>query len=479
MMLQYWARKYWKELILFGVIATVYGICTAPGFSWAGIDNDCFNFAFAAMFGKTPHIPGYPVHTFITTATMLLPFGNEGWKMAFFGSTIPSIITCILMFIVVKKQTANKWAPYIATAGLAGCNAFLMQSIIAEVYATASLLLVATYTAFVFGKEKTTAILAGFAMGTHLFVVPGAAMLVFLNVRKRYWAIPVAIAMGLYGYCFAVNSLFLANYIPISTGLWGLFGSAPLDYLPTKLSHTAILLTCGFALALIPAIWHLKSFRNAWILWGLMITPLMFWLTSSTPVSYVFFQMIFPIIAIAAGLGIDKIKFHPAPILAVSIILLLIMPMFYDIGRSLDKDLSAQAFYNKLEEIPEDSIILNLIVVEGDLDCGIDERVSVATLVYSLESGKTLAPIDLGKYVRLDDFGEAYRSQLRDQTGLKTPIFALFTWGNATTVTQTLCWRHAHALVNENPNVEFYYSVIPIEKCMNRDLVRMYPDGQG
>lgn len=475
-LLKYWTRKHWKELLLFGTIATVYGICTAPGFSWVGMDNDCFNFAFAAMFQKTPHIPGYPVHTFITTATMLLPFGNEGWKIAFFGSAIPSIITCILVFIVVRKQTTNKWAPYIATVGLAGCNAFLMQSIIAEVYATASLFLVATYTAFVFDKEKTTAVLAGLTFGTHWLIAPGAAMLVFLSVRKRYWAIPVAIAVGLYSYCFAVNSLFLANYIPISTGLWGLFGSAPLSYLPTKLGHTAVLLTCGFALTLIPAIWHLKSFRNAWILWGMMITPFMFWLTSSTPVSYVFFQMVFPIIAIAAGLGIAKIKLRPEPILAVSALLLLIMPAFFDIGRTLDGDLSAQKAFDDLANIPEGSVVLNLIIVEGNINCGIDERVSVATLVYSLHTGRKLIPIDLGKYVRLDDFGEAYRAQLRNQTGLKTPIFALFVWGDTTQVTQTLTYRHAQALVKENPDVKFYYSIIPVDKCMNRELTRMYAE---
>ena len=475
-MLKILTRKYWKELLLFGVIATVYGVCTAPGYSWVGMDNDCFNFAYAALFQMTPHIPGYPVHTLITTATVQLPFGADGWKLAFFGSAIPSIITCILVFIVVRKQTTNKWAPYIAATSLAGCNVFLMQSIIAEVYATASLFLVATYTAFIFHKEKTTAILAGFAFGTHPFMIPGAALLVFLNVRKRYWAIPVAIGAGLYGYCFAVNSLFTANYIPITVKLWRLFGSAPLWYFPTKLEHTSILLVCGFALALIPAIWYFKNLRRSWIVIGLMIVPVMFWLTRSTPASYVHFQIIFPFIAIAAGLGIEKIKIRPEPILAVSALLLLIMPAFYDIGRNLDEDLSAQAYYNGLSELPDDSVVFNYIVIEGDIDCGIDERCAVAMLVHNMDKGSHLIPIDIGKYVRLDDYGEAYRKALRDEVGLETPIFALLVYGDTSGVVLTLSDNHAHALADKNPDVEFYYNIIPVEKCMNRNLTRMYAE---
>ena len=175
-------RKYWKEILFFGVIGAVYSICTTPAYTWACLDNDLFNFVWAAKFVATPHLPGYPLKTLLDILFIRIPLGTEGWRLAWFGSTVPSIISCILVFLIVRKLTINRWSPYVASASLAGCGAFFAQSIIPEEYAFSIVCMLATYWVFVSRKEKTTALLAGLAAGTHPFVFPAVFFMVFFEI---------------------------------------------------------------------------------------------------------------------------------------------------------------------------------------------------------------------------------------------------------------------------------------------------------
>ena len=132
--------------------------------------------------------------------------------------------------------------------------------------------------------------------------------MVFWGVKKRWWWIPVIVCLGLYSYCVFRNSNYL-NFAPYALELfWGDFGNLALSQLLFRLRDTGILLCVGFGLSLIPASLYLADLGKSWRYWLFGLIPLFYWFTNNTEVVYVHFLLIFPWIAISAGLGLEKIK---------------------------------------------------------------------------------------------------------------------------------------------------------------------------
>jgi len=440
------------------------------------MDNDCFNFVWAATTLGTPHLPGYPMKTLLDIVTIRIPVLSEGWRMAWFGSTIPAIISCILIFLIVRKLTDNKWSPYVASVSLAGCGAFFAQSIIPEVYTFSIMCMLATYWAFVHKKEKTTAVWAGITATTSPFAFPAVFFMVFFGVRKRWWWIPVLIATALYSYCVFRNDSFAPAVPYLLDQMWFKYiGAAPIAQLLYRSRDTFILLCVGFGLALIPAFMFLKDLKKNWMFWLFVIIPVFWWLTTDTEASYVHFLLAFPWIAIAAGLGLDKIKIKPIFVFGLSFILLLMMPLFYDIGNTMDPNMSAQTFYDNLKNVPDGSIVTDMIHIENG-DIGIDERSAVATMVVNTREDKHLVVLNEIAYLSLDQDGENYRQSLRDQYNMATPTMAVLIFRSGTespvgvsaplfTITQMIA--------KANPDRKVYYSFIPENSPMERRLTEM------
>lgn len=456
------------------MVATIYSVCTSPGYTWAGMDNDCFNFVWAATTLGTPHLPGYPIKTMLDIVTFRVPIGMEGWRLAWFGSTIPAIISCILVFLIVRKLTDNKWSPYVASVSLAGAGAFFMQAIIPEVYTFSIMCMLVTYLAFVSKKEKTMAVWAGITATTSPFVFPAVFFMVFFGVRKRWWWIPVVTATALYSYCFLRNGAFAPAVPYLLNQMWFKYiGAMPLSQFWYRLRDAGILICVGFGLALIPAFMFLADLKKNWMFWLFSILSIIWFLTTDTEASYVHFLLIFPWIAIAAGLGLDKIKLKPILIFGLSFVLLLMMPWFYDIGNTMDPNLSAQTFYDDLKNVPDGSIITNVIYI-GNGDIGIDERSGVTTAVVNTKEGKHLIALNELAYLSLDQEGENYRKSLRDQYNIITPVVAVLLFKTTTdyfpTGVSAPLFSITQMIAEANPNRKVYYSFIPESSPVERVL---------
>jgi hypothetical protein len=469
--------KFWKEIIFFSIIATVYFYCTAPGYTWSNLDNDCFNFVYAAKFFGTPHVPGYPSYVLPSILAIRFPWGMDGWKMAFFMSSIPALLSCIFIFLAVKKQTTNKWSPYIASISLAGCNLFMSQSVIIDVYSFCIMAITASYLAYVYKKEKTLAILLGFVIGTHPILFPVGIAMGIMGVRKRYWWIPFVIAIPLYVYCLAQNPAY-GPFVPSAFGqFFTQCGDIMLSDLPNRLRDTVILLCCGFGLAIIPAFLYLKNFNKTWLLWLGLLLPATYWMFNATEVTMVHLLLGFPFIAIAAGLGMDQVKIKPIFIFAVSFILLIIMPFFYAVGRTCDENLGAQSFYDQLKTIKDGHAFTNVIRIDNTDRIGLDERCSIALWIIDKESKKNIIDLSVDKYMSLDENGEKYRQELRDDYGVSTPVFAMLIVNSeqftSLPMKESPMYSVALAFAESNPNLDVYYSTIPEDRPMERILTKV------
>ena len=466
-------KRYWKELLFFSAIFITYSICTSPGFTWACLDNDFFNFVWAAKFLATPHFPGYPLQTFFNIVFIRIPIGTEGWRLAWFSSTLPAVISCILVYLIVKKQTNNRWSPYVASVALAGCNVFISQAIVAESYSFAIMVMLSVYLAYIYKKEKTIAILAGLGLGTHPIAIPAMAMMGITGVRKRWWWIPIVIFVGLYSWCILRNDA----YVPWMPEAWKIFtndcGNLPLVSLPERLRDTAVLLCCGFGLSLIPsAIYLFSDFKKSWLLLWSMVFPVTYWMFNSTEVTIRHFLFAFPFIAIAAGLGMDKVKVKSWLIFGCSAILLLIMPFFYDIGVNLDTSLGAQKYYDEIQNCPKGSVVTNIIVIAKTNAVGSDERTQIPIWILNRLGMMNVVDLDGIKYLDLSANGENYRRSLREKYGFQTPVFLVLDMGGGTDyhipIREAPLYKMIVLFAQSNPDVTVYYTEVPEEDPMMR-----------
>lgn len=343
------------EIILFAAIAAVYTICCAPDLTWVNSGIDSFGFYLGAKWFDTLEV-NY-LYQVLGHLSLYFPFGADGWKLAFFLSTLPAVGCVVLVFYVVRKQTASEIAPYLASAVLAGSVIFISQSTIQETYTLATFFVVLTYTALVYNRPK----LAAAALGAVWFVNwPYAviATLVFLasnrEILQRGWYI-VAISLGLFAAAFSLGE---------DSGYWtavlNLLGRRPVAELPMQVLWTGTLLAVSFGLGLIPAWYYLKSIKHTWPLLLLIFGPILFFLTEASYESFVQITLSCPFVAVAAGLGVEKLQVrHLEKVaLGLSALFILTAPAFWDIGRSVDESpTTARQFLNQLEELPDGAII--------------------------------------------------------------------------------------------------------------------------
>ena len=453
--------------MFFGLILGIYSVCTNPGFSWSCMDNDCFNFAYAARYGTTETYPGYPLYCMLAVLVSRIPLGSEAWRLGWFLSTIPAVIDCILIFLIVEKQTINRWSPWVASAALAGSNIFLAQSIVIKVYPFCIMFILATYLAYLSKKEKTLAVWAGLTACTHPLLLPAAGMMGITGVRKRWWWIPVAIVIPLFLYCIIRTPSFIPFFPTSFSKVVSDCGNLPLESLPERLRDTGILLCCGLGLSLIPAFAYLKDFRRSWLLWGSMVLPFTYWIFNMTEITYVHFLFCFPFLAIAAGLGLDEVKIKPLLIFSVSIILLLLMPFCYDIGNNMDKSLSAQKFYEELQQLPDKTVISDVFLYEND-KIGLDGKINNLVYWMNKKDGRNLFFLDSLLYYR----NAGYRKVFEDQ-GWTTPEDLKWT---AVVAPYEAPLYVICVLAKANPDVKFYYMRIPEDECMTRILNLLNPE---
>jgi hypothetical protein len=387
---------------------------------------------FSTKFFTISHFPGFPVY--IMWGALIQSFYAEGsvWGLALFGSTVPAIFTIIMIFYITRKLTDNKWSPYVAALGLAGASAYFSQTIIPEVYSFSIFMLVLTWFLLVHEKYSLGAIAGGLCCGTHVFTSPAILAMLFYysGFRKKwYFFIPFAVLPYLYVIFGAVRSEWNAS-LPSGSGIegflrtyvWGTiydnfkyWGAIAIWNFPKRLFETVVLLTTSFGLALIPMFYYFKDWKKAGFLIACITVPVFYYIGCNVETAYVHFTLAFPFFAVAAGLGLNKFKLHPSMILFVSGVLLLIFPLSFDIGNTLDKELSAYNMYKQIEQIPDRSVVFGYCEnLDGKQTVGGREQVGI--MYYDRLHNKSIVPLNTGWLVNTDKVGDKSVSEWNKKT---------------------------------------------------------------
>ena len=253
-----------KPLLIFSGAFAYYCLLSAKQFTWLFASGDSGDWLAASNMWFVPQPYGSPLY--ITLGHFLNMLGGDlVIKMTVILSCLPSAITVMLVYLIVKKLSTEK-AAWIASVVLLGAGIFLTQSTVLEEYAIATMFLVAGYYFYLLDKKLLVAVSLGLGTAIHI-VVPIIAGIWLLVMRKewRSWAkvMPIFIVLGFAPYLLIIYLMttdaprFLAGGLSWQAlnsylGSTGVFGSLSIIDLPIRTLSFAAVTLMSFGLATVP-----------------------------------------------------------------------------------------------------------------------------------------------------------------------------------------------------------------------------------
>jgi len=120
-----------------GVALLVYALTMAPSLTWAHWGADGGDFITAAVTGRLPHPPGFPLYLTLARAFVLLPVRDPAWRLNLL-STVMAAATVTLTALTLQRREKSPWIVLAASLTLAFAPLFWSQALITEVYTTAA-----------------------------------------------------------------------------------------------------------------------------------------------------------------------------------------------------------------------------------------------------------------------------------------------------------------------------------------------------
>jgi len=370
-------KKYWIELLVFGVITGVLLYTLIPDITWMNTDCDGPHYIYSAKYLYPAHKTSAPLFLLLGHLFLKLPFGTEATRFALL-SVLASLVTCVFIYKAVKWHTNNKWYSIISMLIFGSSALIISQSTIVESYALTTMLGTGAYYFSIRKRWWLCAIFLGAGLAVHLLgIIP---ILVILIANKEFRC---------YEYCGVILAFLLFYlYIPITNRppyMWQspnemlgtsfmadnlstllmLLGGLSIWDLPKRIFDMLGILGVSLTLAIVPIAIALRKWQDP--LFWLFILPIIFYTTNLAPQTYVYMMPSIAVGAILAGEGLLKLQDNPTwvkhgynGILAGVLIMMLgFNAVYFDIGNTLDPELSARKFWNEeLGKVPDGEILL-------------------------------------------------------------------------------------------------------------------------
>jgi len=109
----------------------------APSLTWAHWGADGGDFITAAVTGRMPHPPGFPLYLTLARVFVALPWRDPAWRLNLL-STVMAVGTVVLTALTLQRQEKSPWIVLAASLTLAFAPLFWSQALITEVYTTAA-----------------------------------------------------------------------------------------------------------------------------------------------------------------------------------------------------------------------------------------------------------------------------------------------------------------------------------------------------
>lgn len=371
-------KKHWLELIVFGVILAILIICVAPSATWVNTDSDGIHDTYAAANLYLSHKTSMPLYLLVGHLFTLVPFGTQFWSLALF-SALATFGSCIFIYLTIKYHLYhNKRVRLFALLGVliyGGSALVISQSTIVETYALVTMFSIGAYYFYIRKNWYACALMLGLGLTVHVLIGLFVIVLFIASPELRRPK-PILIILA---------CLLFYLYIPLSTlihpeqpNMWGnrtyvdmfkdliattqmLFGSLAIYDLPKRILDTIGIVGVSMGLAIVPVIVFIRKnqkMRN--VLFWLFVLPIIMFVIGLPPQTYVYCMPSIAIGAVIACIALSKMNmawFYAVTIVAVG--LLAFNANYFDIGRTLDPELSATQYYNEeLAKVPDGQILM-------------------------------------------------------------------------------------------------------------------------
>lgn len=395
-----WFKKYWLEVIVAMSIAGVLFGDLSPQFTWMGTDSDGAHYTMAAKYLTTAHHMSAPLYLLLGRLFLFLPLNTEAWRMGLMsvlGTMGSSVFIYLILKHLLRDNPKARWYALISVLVFGGSALVISQSTIIEAYALATMCCVGAYYFVLKQRWILTSVMLGAGLAIQPFFAFVAWAVLFVAFRElRNWK----------RYGITILFFLFYAYIPIvkilgnDLGMWGntttggfLGGTAGMVLMhtgaisiwdfPKRAIDTILILLASFGLGAIPLIWHFIKTRK-WkyhLLW-LVLVPIIYFVTDLSSETYVYCLPAIAFGSIAIGLGLSKMNIRWAwATCAVAVGLLGFNANYFDIGRTLDPEMSAMKFYHDLDRIPDGQYFLG-----GGWTWSM-------VYVYNKEEGRNIIPI--------------------------------------------------------------------------------------
>jgi len=400
-------NRFWKETIFFSSYLGVLLVCRATDISAKSYGNDAFSLLYGAKFLEARY-PS-PIYTLFGYGPANLPFGTDGGNLVLFLSVIPAFITSILVFLIVRKQTENKLAPFVGAAVVMGSYPLFSQAVITEVYCLLAMFIAFMCFFLIYDKPKWAVLFCGLALSTHYITgfVPYVAFIVADKGFRRYWYAPIVVFLTInISYAFLIPKFYWepttsmgSQYLLVFYQVIVALGAGS-DWTQvfSGVWQTIRVVIISFGIALIPVLLSVRDLKKYSAYVFMVSFPLAFMLVGNWSFRFVQLVPFVPVVAIMAGLGIDRIRSRHLrfAVLPASLAMMVSMPIFFDVGNTVDESpTTARQMYTALEEVDDGSIVIGLKLYESRIGIISDTTGGhVATIVeyYNRETGSEIVP---------------------------------------------------------------------------------------
>jgi len=438
-----------------------------PGYTWVSAGVDHFDFIFAARFHLVPHSTGFPAYMIPANLVLMAsPNTHIAWTMAITLSMIPMVITGVLVHLSVKKlienwgSSLNKefettpidktfqlidykiWTPYVAQLITYGAVLLIAQTFIVEVYLFSIMIAMTAITFHIYGKHNWASVFIGLAFASHGLTWTMMGLLLLINWKtyiSKWWILsifaitpyaylPIAMSMTEFGEENTLRNNQISEYYRFfkfgSSSFW--WGTLPIWKVPERIWDSLILISVTLGLGSLSLILFIKhDMKKYWWLILIIAPTLYYWFGTAVNIVHVHFALAVPVIIILASLGLKYSTIHPKYYALVALAIILTIPFYWDLGRTLDKNQASQSYYDFFDTLEnDDHVIINVAITtvekENETVTALTDGVAIwwGTLLYNRLNNRKITPISPNKYLDVNNSFDPARNEGRKQTSL-------------------------------------------------------------
>jgi hypothetical protein len=365
-------KKYWKEILFFSGYFILLLFASPLDVSQANLGDKSINFLYESISLDISY--KNPLYVLLGWLVTRLPF-RDSFSMIFFLSIIPAVLTNILVYIIVKKETGNNGDAFIGSLVLSSSSVYFMQAQKIEAYVLVAFFITLGLFLIYYKKFWLSSIVLGLSVLIHPYGIFGFFILASIFLRRKSFIV-VGIVLLFYCTMKIITSDTLSYYLQIKNMflMWNTW-----SFFFEKTAYIFLSLIMVFSVGMVPFFFFvIDKIRNRDVLRNhsqlivyfnccLMIITV-FTTTLFFPAPGLnLLAVIIPIFAIIAGMGVQYISYKKIVILGCCIVLVITITNFsIRFKDNINGETYSRRLLNDLSVIDDNSLIIQTKVRDRD-----------------------------------------------------------------------------------------------------------------